>query len=341
VGDGIVGGPMLSTGDLSRTTAQVALRVLAGESPGSIKTSVQRNGQPIYDARELRRWNIADRQLPPGSVVLFREPTMWERNRGIIALGVISVVAIVLFVGVMRQRRAQGRPSGANAVLTAPSADAAELSNLSRHLMQEHERERAALAKTLHDDVGQRIVALTLRLQSLQGPAHDAEVAEIRKTLSSLVAEIATASDPVYVRLEHLGLATAGRQLCEELSARYDVAIHFQDEDVPGDLPFDIGLALFRVMQEATVNAAVHSQAREVWVSLRGAAGEVRLQVVDGGVGFDAQGTVPAAGVGLVAIRERLKLVNGNSVIVSERGEGTRVEAWVPLQPRDLTAASA
>jgi signal transduction histidine kinase len=129
--------------------------------------------------------------------------------------------------------------------------------------------------------------------------------------------------------------------LCEELSARYDVVIHFQDEDVPGDLPFDIALALFRVMQEATVNAAVHSQAREVWVSLRGAAGEVRLQVVDGGVGFDAQGTVPAAGVGLVEIRERLKLVNGNSVIVSERGEGTRVEAWVPLQPRDLTAASA
>ena len=436
MGDGIVGGPMLSTDELSRTTAQVAIRVLAGESPGSIKTPVQRTGQPTYDARELRRWNIDDRRLPAGSVVLFREATMWERNRGPIAVGAllvgIPVVAIVLFVGVMRQRRDLGRLSDATPVLTPSPADAtvrmwtvgpdgqrvevgqapaagrhrswtslvhpedveqcgetfsralerrepfqmeyrireangaerwmldtglvrfsgeafdgyvgstvdittlararAELSNLSRYLIQEHERERAALAKTLHDDVGQRMVALTLRLHSLQGAAHDAEVAEIRETLSSLAAEIVTVSDPVYVRLEHLGLATAARGLCEELSGRYDVVIHFQDEDVPRDVPLDIALALFRVLQEATVNAAVHSQTREVWVSVRGAAAEVRVQVVDCGVGFDTQGTVPAAGVGLVAIRERLKLVNGNSLIVSGRGEGTRVEAWVPLR---------
>ena len=78
VGQGIVGGPLLSTDDLSRTTTEVALRVLAGESPGRIKTPIQRTGQPTYDARELRRWNIDDRRLPPASVVLFREPTTWQ-----------------------------------------------------------------------------------------------------------------------------------------------------------------------------------------------------------------------------------------------------------------------
>jgi signal transduction histidine kinase len=109
------------------------------------------------------------------------------------------------------------------------------------------------------------------------------------------------------------------------------VAIHFQDEDVPRDLPTDIALALFRVLQEATVNAVVHSGAREVWVLVRGTAAEIRLQIVDRGVGFDTQGTVPSDGVGLVAIRERLKLVNGDSEIVSRPGQGTRVEAWVPL----------
>ena len=140
-------------------------------------------------------------------------------------------------------------------------------------------------------------------------------------------------SDPVHQRLELLGLTAAGRGFCEDLSARYDVAIHFQDEDVPLDLPSDIALALFRVLQEATVNAVVHSAAREVWVSVRGTAAEIRLQVVDHGVGFDTQRAVPSGGVGLVAIRERLKLVNGDSVIVSSPGEGTRVEAWVPLRP--------
>jgi signal transduction histidine kinase len=440
IGRGIVGGPLLSTDELSRTTAQVALRVLAGESPGSIKTTTQRTGQPTYDARELRRWKIDEGRLPPASVVLFREPTIWQRDQRAITLGVllggIPVVAIVLLVGLIKRRRAQGGGPLAKDVLTPGPADAtvrvwtagadgqrveaghpagaaqhdswtafvhpddvercreiycralerrepfqmeyrvreaggverwildtglprfsgkdfdgyvgsavditrlqrarAELSNLSRHLMQAHERERVALAKTLDEDVCQRMVALTLRLHHLQGAAHDAEVqavvADIREKLASLVREIAEVSDPVHSRLELLGLTTAGRKLCADLSARYHVKIHFQHEEVPRSLPSDIALTLFRVLQEATVNAIVHSAAREVWVSVRGTAAEIRLQIVDRGIGFDMQRAVPSAGVGLVAIRERLKLVNGDTIIVSRPGEGTRVEAWVPLR---------
>jgi len=73
---------------------------------------------------------------------------------------------------------------------------------------------------------------------------------------------------PVHQRLELLGLTAAGRRLCEDLSARYDVAVHFQEEAVPRNLPSDIALALFRVLQEPTVNAVVHSADREVWVPL-------------------------------------------------------------------------
>src|SRR5678815_4901305 len=64
MGRGIVGGPLQSIDDLSRTTTQVALRVLAGESPGRIKTPIQRSGLPTYDARELQRWRIDERLLP-------------------------------------------------------------------------------------------------------------------------------------------------------------------------------------------------------------------------------------------------------------------------------------
>jgi signal transduction histidine kinase len=361
IGRGIVGGPLLSTDELSRTTAQVALRVLAGESPGRIKTPTQRTGQPTYDARELRRWKINEGRLPPGSVVLFREPTIWQRYQRPITfgalLGGIPGVAIVLLVGVIKRRRAQSRALVAKDVLTPGPADAtvrvwtagadgqrveagqapgaaqydswtdlvhpddvercretygralerrepfqveyrvreaggverwildtglprffrkdfagyvgsavditrvgrarAELSNLSRHLIQAHERERAALAQTLHEDVCQRMVALTLRLHTLQGAAHHGEVqavvADISQKLASIVGEIAAVSDPVHQRLELLGLATAGRGFCEGLSARHDVAIHFQDGDVPRHLPSDIALALFRVLQEATL----------------------------------------------------------------------------------------
>ena len=440
IGRGIVGGPLLSTEELSRTTAHVALRVLGGESPGRIKTPTQRTGQTTYDARELQRWKIDEGRLPPASVVLFREPTRWRRDPRALTFGAlmggIPVVAIVLLVGLIKRRRAGSRGPLVKDVLTpGPADDAvwvwtagadgqrvtaghpagaaprdswtafvhpddvergreiyrralerrepfqmeyrvrepggverwildtglprfsgkafdgyigsavditglgrarAELSNLSRHLIQAHERERATLAKTLHEDICQRMVALTLRLHNLHSAAHDGEVraivADVSKQLASLVGEITAVSDPVHQRLELLGLTTAGRRFCEDLSARYDVAIHFQDEDVPRKLPADIALALFRVLQEASVNAVVHSAAREVWVSVRGTAAEIRLHIVDRGVGFDPQRAVPSGGVGLVAIRERLKLVNGDSVIVSRPGEGTRVEAWVPLR---------
>jgi hypothetical protein len=128
LGEAIVGGPMLSTSELSRATAQVALRVPGGELPGGIKTPVQRTGTPTYDARELRRSHIDEARLPPAAVVLFQEPTTWQRNRGSIVLGVllggIPVIAIVVFVGVMKRRRAQAYPSDADSVITLLPADA-------------------------------------------------------------------------------------------------------------------------------------------------------------------------------------------------------------------------
>jgi signal transduction histidine kinase len=430
MGRGIVGGPLLSTEDLSRATTDVALRVLAGESPGGIKTPIQSKGRLTYDARELQRWRIDERRLSQPSVVLFREPTVWERYQR--AIGLVALVGgIPAFALLVRRRRGQ-RQHGEKRALADGTADAlvkiwtagvdgqrvssgdaagaaereswtatvhpddvercreiyrhalerrepfqmeyrvheaggmerwildtglpkfsgedfdgyvgsavdvtgigrarAELSNLSRHLMQAQERDRAALAMTLREDVCQRMVVLTLRLHELEGAADDGEVAGINEELRGLVGQIAAASDPAQQRLELLGLAAAGRSFCEELATRSHVAIHFQDEHVPLDLPSDIALALFRVLQEAAVNAVDHSGVREVWVSISGTAAHIYLQVVDHGVGFDTQRATPGGGVGLVAMRERVKLVNGDSTITSRPGEGTRVEAWVPLR---------
>ncbi len=121
MGEGIVGGPLLSTDDLSRTTARVALRVLAGARPGCIKTPTQRVGQAIYDARELRRWNIAETRLETRSVVLFREPPIWRRSIAVGALlGAIPVVAIGLLVGLITRRRAQRRGATADVLTLGP-----------------------------------------------------------------------------------------------------------------------------------------------------------------------------------------------------------------------------
>jgi signal transduction histidine kinase len=80
-GQGIVGGPVLSTQELGQRAAEVAVRILKGERPGSIKTPPVGLGAPAYDWRELQRWNIGEARLPPGSLVQFRQPSAWERYR--------------------------------------------------------------------------------------------------------------------------------------------------------------------------------------------------------------------------------------------------------------------
>jgi hypothetical protein len=124
IGSGIVGGPLLSIDELSRTTAKVALRVLAGESPGSIRTPTQRTGQATYDARELRRWKIDERRLPQASIVLFREPTNRQGyQRAVTFVALLSgIPAIVLFVGLIRRCRARsGGAAGKEAVTWGPA----------------------------------------------------------------------------------------------------------------------------------------------------------------------------------------------------------------------------
>src|SRR5207253_1866871 len=100
----------------------------------------------------------------------------------------------------------------------------------------------------------------------------------------------------------------------------------------PGNLPADIAISLYRVLQEATLNAVVHSAAPEISVSMRVTAVEIRLEISDHGVGFDIRRAAASGGIGLAAIRERLSIVNGGTAIESRPGGGTRVEAWVPLQ---------
>jgi signal transduction histidine kinase len=114
LGEGIVGGPLLSVHTLSRKTAEVAARILAGASPGDIKTPAQKLGEPEFDWRELGRWGIRQADLPPGSTIIFREPTLWEQYRSYIlgAAGLSGFGAILiagLLLNWMRLRRTLAR----------------------------------------------------------------------------------------------------------------------------------------------------------------------------------------------------------------------------------------
>lgn len=107
-GRGIVGGRMAVIADVGRQTAAVAVRILTGESPGSIKTPPIAAGSPRYDWRELRRWSISERQLPPGSEVLFRVPSVWEQYRPQLTAGMAAILlqaSIISWLLIERRRR--------------------------------------------------------------------------------------------------------------------------------------------------------------------------------------------------------------------------------------------
>ena len=108
LGAGVVGGSLLSISDLSRDTADVAVRLLNGAPPSSIRLPSRAAGQPTFDWRELQRWGIPESRLPPGSVVRYRAPSLWSAYRRPV-LGAVGVLAIqsLLIIGLLYQRRAR------------------------------------------------------------------------------------------------------------------------------------------------------------------------------------------------------------------------------------------
>ena len=112
LGRGIVGGPLMPIDEVGRRTVDVVQRILRGESAARLRPAVVTAGVPTFDWRELRRWDIGDARLPAGSVVRFREPTQWERNKGIILSGASIVLLealliVALVVNHMKRARAQ------------------------------------------------------------------------------------------------------------------------------------------------------------------------------------------------------------------------------------------
>ena len=108
--------------------------------------------------------------------------------------------------------------------------------------------------------------------------------------------------------------------------------VDFATRDVPDQLPSDISLCLFRVLQEALHNSAKHSGVRHFEVQLWGGQDEMHLVVSDSGNGFDLEAARTGRGLGLISMEERLKLVDGELSIETQPRRGTRIHARAPFR---------
>ena len=138
-------------------------------------------------------------------------------------------------------------------------------------------------------------------------------------------------------KLEYLGLVLAMQGFCKEFGDRHKLEVDFENEGIPPTLPNEISLCLFRVMQEGLHNALKHSGVTFYEVKLHGSPTEVHLTVRESGVGFDPESARKTAGLGLISMQERVKLVKGTISITSTPQSGTAIYVRVPLSARAQT----
>jgi PAS domain S-box-containing protein len=223
------------------------------------------------------------------------------------------------------------------------------LSTVSQKLIEAQEEERARVARELHDDIDQRLALLAVNLEGMKQNSRASatelrrEIGEASKEVGDLASDVQALSHQLHSsKLEYLGLPAASTAFCRELSERQRVEIDFHSENFPTDLPKEISLCLFRVLQEALQNAIKHSGSSNFQVLLRGGPTEIDLTVRDSGVGFDPGEAMKGPGLGLTSIRERLKLVNGYLSIDSQPQRGSTIQARIPLtRPTKTTKAAA
>jgi signal transduction histidine kinase len=157
LGSGFVGGRLMSLDDLARSTADAALRILNGAPAGSVRMPPQSAGPPTFDWRELERWDIPESRLPPGSVVLYRAPSLWSEYRLTVlsAVGAL-IVQSILIVGLLYQRRARQRAESDSRRNLALAADASRRETMS------------ALTSSIGHELGQPIGSIMYNAQALQ-----------------------------------------------------------------------------------------------------------------------------------------------------------------------------
>lgn len=217
-----------------------------------------------------------------------------------------------------------------------------KLQALSRQLLESQETERRQIARELHDEIGQILAAVSLRLQNLQltcNASLRAHVAEDIAVVDQAIQQVRDLSlDLRPPTLDLLGLESTLRSLAEDHLRRTGVDVRFVGHlDVR--LPQHLEIAGYRVVQAALTNVVRHAKARQASIELRQVDHDVELIVRDDGIGFDVAAATRRAlrgdSFGLLGMQERIELVGGSFTVESEPGSGTTVRVSFPI-PDDV-----
>jgi signal transduction histidine kinase len=206
-------------------------------------------------------------------------------------------------------------------------------------LVRARDEERRAIARDLHDHVGQALTAHTLHLEQLERSRDLGEAkrraAELHQRVEELLSEVSRIASQLHPhRLEQLGLVAALGQHLAEFQGTHAVGVDFMATGFDGPterLPPQVEIGVYRMVQEALTNVARHAEASSVNVIVHRSSGRLRVVVEDDGRGFEPVRPSDSTRMGLATLRERAQLLGGQLTVESSPGKGTTIAVTIPL----------
>ncbi len=259
---------------------------------------------------------------------------------GVAALTLMALAALLLYLRNARtlsnhQEKAKAAGQAVREQLEREVAQrTAELTDLTRYLLNAREDERSRLARNLHDDLGALLTSAKLdaaRIKPRLAKAAPETLELLAHLVSALNSSVALGRDIIEnlrpSALSNLGLTETLEILAREFAENSGVQVDCKLE--PVTVTEAGGLMVYRLVQEALTNISKYAQARQVWISLSTLGGQVRISVRDDGQGFDTR-LKPVSVYGLVGMRFRVNAEGGVLVVTSAPGQGTLIEATLP-----------
>jgi|GEM_PF-3784318 len=215
-----------------------------------------------------------------------------------------------------------------------------QLQSLATELTIAEERERRHIAQLLHDDIGQNLALINIRLKMLQEQIEDEKKAETLEEITGIISDTITATRSLTFDLSppilyELGFEEALRWLLEKYCGNLGIYGSFYKQGTSPELDDNIKVLLYHVVRELLVNISKYARAKTIQLEVQNKKDLIRIKIKDDGIGFDPKKLTGHnngfAGYGLFSIKERLRRFKGSMVIKSNPGHGTRILITVPI----------
>jgi len=287
-------------------------------------------GEGLVPVDVLHRvWRTGKSEYCPVTIFENNRPAVWKENT---VFKLPSGEIIIVCDDISDRKKAEEK------LLTYQK----QLLSLTSELSLTEERERRSIATDLHDQIGQTLSVIKIKLHNLRAkllqPDCLEDLEEIQEYLTrtirntrSLTFEL---SPPI---LYELGLEAALEWLCEEFQKKHGLNCSFKNDELSKPIGEDVGVVLFRSTRELLTNVFKHAAAQNVHVSVHKDGSRIKISVKDNGIGFDARSqaltTAQKHAFGLFNIQERLRHLGGEFSLHTKPGRGTCVTIMAPLKP--------